>query len=55
MADGGNQGCSGEKWQVTYAEEILSVKNGKATIGVAMQAKAGSWGSLDNFEFYLQQ
>ena len=42
------------KWQTVEIKDVV-VKNGKATIGVAMQAKAGSWGSLDNFEFYLQQ
>ena len=42
------------KWQTVEIKDVI-VKNGKATIGVEMQAKAGSWGSLDNFEFYLQQ
>ena len=42
------------KWQTVEIKDVI-VKNGKATIGVEMQAKAGSWGSMDNFEFYLQQ
>lgn len=42
------------KWQTVEIKDVV-VKNGKATIGVEMQANAGNWGSLDNFEFYLQE
>ncbi len=42
------------KWQTVEIKDVI-VKNGKATIGVEMQANAGNWGSMDNFEFYLQQ
>jgi arabinogalactan endo-1,4-beta-galactosidase len=42
------------KWQTVEIKDV-TVKNGKAVIGVEMQANAGNWGSMDNFEFYLQQ
>ena len=42
------------KWQTVEIKDVV-VKNGKATIGAEMQANAGNWGSLDNFEFYLQE
>lgn len=40
-------------WQ-TWEIKDVEVKNGKATIGVIMEATPGNWGSLDNFEFYRQ-
>lgn len=42
------------KWQVTEIRDVV-VKDGKATIGVMMEATPGNWGSLDNFEFYRQE
>ena len=42
------------KWHVTTIKDVV-VKDGKATIGVEMDAAPGNWGSLDNFEFYLQE
>ncbi len=42
------------KWQPTEIKDV-EVKDGKATIGVALDAPAGTWGSLDNFEFYRQE
>ena len=32
----------------------IEVKGGTATIGITMQAKPGTWGSMDNFEFVRQ-
>ena len=45
------------KWNEWHKFEIkdVEVKDGKATIGVKMDAPAGTWGSLDNFEFYRQE
>ena len=42
------------KWITTTIKDVV-VKDGKATIGVDMDANAGNWGSFDNFEFYLQE
>jgi len=42
------------KWHVTTIKDVV-IKGGKATIGVEMDAAPGNWGSLDNFEFFLQE
>ena len=42
------------KWQPTEIRDV-EVKDGKAIIGVTLDAPAGTWGSLDNFEFYRQE
>ncbi|MDY3915967.1 MAG: glycosyl hydrolase 53 family protein [Selenomonadaceae bacterium] len=44
------------KWNEwhTFTIKDIEVKGGKATIGVTMQAKPGTWGSIDNFEFVRQ-
>ena len=50
-------GIQDTKWNDwhTFTIENIEVKGGTATIGVTMQAKPGTWGSLDNFEFVRQQ
>jgi len=49
-------GIKDTKWNDWHTVEIkdIEVKGGTATIGVTMQAKPGTWGSLDNFEFVKQ-
>ena len=49
-------GIKDTKWNEWHTVEIkdIEVKGGTATIGVTMQAKPGTWGSLDNFEFIKQ-
>lgn len=45
------------KWNEwhTFTIKDIEVKGGTATIGVTMQAKPGTWGSMDNFVFTRQQ
>lgn len=38
----------------TFVIKDIEVKDGECTVGVVMEAAPGSWGSLDNFEFYKQ-
>ena len=42
------------EWHTVTIKDI-HVKGGEATIGVTMKAKPGTWGSMDNFEFYPQK
>ena len=45
------------KWNEWYTFTIqdIEVKDGTCTVGVTMEAAPGTWGSLDNFEFYRQE
>lgn len=45
------------KWNEWHTFEIknVEVRDGQCTIGVTMEAAPGTWGSLDNFEFYRQE
>lgn len=45
------------KWNEWHTWEIkdVEIKNGEATIGIMMEATPGNWGSMDDFEFYLQE
>lgn len=45
------------KWNEwhTFTIQDIEVKDGTCTIGVTMEAAPGTWGSLDNFEFYRQE
>lgn len=45
------------KWNEwhTFTIRDVEVKDGECTIAVTMEAAPGTWGSLDNFEFYKQQ
>lgn len=45
------------KWNEwhTFTIKDVEVKDGKCTVAVTMEAAPGSWGSLDNFEFYKQK
>jgi len=42
------------EWHTVAIKDVV-VKNGKAVVGITMQAKPGTWGSMDNFEFYRQE
>ena len=45
------------KWNEwhTFTIQDIEVKDGTCTVGVTMEAAPGTWGSLDNFEFYRQE
>jgi arabinogalactan endo-1,4-beta-galactosidase len=45
------------KWNEwhTFTIKDVEVKDGKCTVAVTMEAAPGTWGSLDNFEFYKQK
>ena len=45
------------KWNEwhTFTIKDVEVKDGVCTIAVTMEAAPGTWGSLDNFEFYKQK
>jgi arabinogalactan endo-1,4-beta-galactosidase len=39
----------------TFTIKDVEVKGGKCMVAVTMEAAPGTWGSLDNFEFYKQK
>ncbi len=41
-----------KKWAV-YETPAFEVTNGRCTIGIGIDAKAGNWGNFDDLEFYL--
>lgn len=45
------------KWNEWHTVTIpdIEVKDGTCTVGVTMDAAPGTWGSLDEFEFYRQE
>jgi arabinogalactan endo-1,4-beta-galactosidase len=48
------QNTKWNEWH-TFKIQDIEVENGTCTVGVAMEAGPGTWGSLDNFEFYRQE
>lgn len=41
-------------WQTGVIKDV-EIKNGQAKIGMGVDAKADTWGSIDNFEFFKQK
>ena len=42
------------KWNTVEIKDV-EIKGGTATAGVMMDGAAGNWGTMDNFEFFLQE
>ena len=42
------------KWNTVEIKDV-EIKGGTATAGVMMDGTAGNWGTMDNFEFFLQE